>query len=145
MRTADKGELVAIVVVVGLVAAARGWLPVRVEIGNVVLGAAALLLFHGLLRDLVRVRAARRAAAASARTVTCVCAESTIGLGVIVAGLVMVFGFTPIVVHVPAYAWPLGVLAVMSFGFLTRNLVLDWRERRLRWESDHSVAVAWKK
>ena len=145
MKKSDLLELFAVAVVTGGVAAARGLLPTRIELGNVVLGAAALLLFQGLIRDLVRVRAARRAAAASTRTVTCMCAESTIGVTVILVGLVLVFATSPVVLRLPRYGWPGGVAAVMLFGFAIRNLVLDWRERRFRFESDHAVIVAWKK
>jgi len=145
MGSADKVELALIVVVVGAVAGLRSYLPTRLELGDGVLFAAALLLVQGLVRDLARLRAARRLAAANPRKVTCMCAESTIGATAIFAGLILVFLATPVVLRLPSFAWPAGVASVMVFGFLTRSLVLDWRERRFRWEPDHNVNVAWRK
>jgi hypothetical protein len=145
MSPAEKVEVAGIVVVVGVIAALRTHLPARIELGDVVLGAAALLLVQGLVRDLARLRAARRLAAQSPRKVTCMCAESTIGATAIFAGLILVFVATPVVLRPPAFVWPVAVAAVMVFGFLTRSLVLDWREKRFRWETDHNVNVAWRK
>ena len=145
MSPAEKIEVGAIVVIVGVVAGIRSQLPARLELGDAVLFAAALLLVQGLIRDLARVRAARRLAAQSPRKVTCMCAESTIGATAIFAGLILVFLLTPVILRPPAFAWPISFAAVTLFGFATRHLVLDWRERRFRWEPDHNVTVAWRK
>jgi hypothetical protein len=145
MPLRDKIEALVIALVTVAVALVRARLPIHTELADVVLGAAALLLSQGLVRDLVRLREARRAAAAAPRKITCVCAESGIGVSAIVAGLVLVAVVSPIVLHVPSFAWPLGVAGVMVFGFTTRHLVLDWRERRFRWEAGHDGTVVWKK
>lgn len=140
-----KWEIVGIGSVVAVTALARHSLPARIEVGEAVLGMAALLLVQGLVRDLVRLRGARAAAKSGAPRITCVCAESTIGATAILAGVLIVFAMTPVSLRVPSFAWPIGVGLVMVFGFSTRHLVLDWRERRLRWEPNHGGIVAWKK
>jgi hypothetical protein len=118
------------------------------------LGAAALLLGQGLVRDLLRLRAARAARAARAeaaeaagpvRTVTCVCAESTIGVVAILVGLSLVISASAVVLRVPHFGWCAGVGGVLLFGFLVRNVVFDWRALRLRIERDHAALVVWKK
>ena len=79
MSPAEKVEVGGIAIFVGVMAALRAHLPARLELGDAVLGAAALLLVQGLVRDLARLRAARRLAGQSPRKVTCMCAESTCG------------------------------------------------------------------
>ncbi len=76
--------------------------------------------------------------------VTCVCAESTLGVSAIVGGIFLVFGTSPLVLPVPSLGWPMAVGVVALFGFATRHLVFDWRARRLRWEPDHAGVVVWR-
>ena len=78
------------------------------------------------------------------RRVTCFCVESTVGLTAIAVGCALTFGWTPIRLHAPAIAWPIGVGAVLLFGTGVRNTVFDWRQRRLRFEPDHDARVVWK-
>jgi hypothetical protein len=148
MGKAQYIEVVGLGIATGVVGAFGALLPARIELGSAVLGAAALLLGQGLVRDLLRLRAARAArveAPGPSRTVTCVCAESTIGVVAILVGLCLVFAASPLVLRVPRFGWCAGVGAVLFFGFLVRNVVFDWRELRLRFESDHTAPVVWKK
>lgn len=138
-----RWEKVSIVAVVALSAAGREMLPSRVQLGEVALLAAVVLLVQGLVRDLVRLRA-RRAAAETGHRVTCVCTESTLGVGLIVIGTILLFGASSIAFRVPPIAWPIATAAITSFGFATRHLVLDWKTRSLRWEPDHNGVVVWK-
>ena len=137
-------EKAAITVLVGGCALIRHKLPAKIEVGEAVLLAAVLLLVQGLVRDLVGQRIARAQAAGPLARITCVCAESTIGVGLIVAGALLVLAWSPIVLRTPAVTWPIAVAIVMVFGFATRHLVIDWRARRLRWEPNHAGVVVWK-
>ena len=145
MKSHAKWEIAGIVLFVSAIALARSYLPNRIEVGEAILAGAATLLVQGLIRDLVRLRASRAAAKAGTPRITCVCAESTLGVTAILAGILLVFAMSPMVVRVPAFAWPVCVGLVLVFGFSTRHLVLDWRERRFRWEPNHDGTVAWKK
>jgi hypothetical protein len=59
--------------------------------------------------------------------------------------VLVVFAMSPVVIHVPPFAWPALAAFVTCFGFVTRHLVLDWRAWRLRWEPHHEGIVVWKK
>lgn len=137
-------EKVGIVLLVGAVTLGRGMLPSKIDIGEAVLLSAALLLVQGLVRDIVRLRMARARSTGTVARVTCVCAESTLGVSLIVIGALLVFGTNPFVLRIPAVGWPSAVGLVAAFGFATRHLVIDWRTRRLRWEPDHMGVVVWK-
>ncbi len=145
VKSHARWEIVGILGVVGAVVLARSRLPARAEVGELVLGVAALLLTQGLIRDLVRLRAARALAREGAPKITCVCVESTLGLTAILAGTLLVFAMSPMALRVPTLAWPSGVAFVMGFGFVTRHLVFDWRALSLRWEPDHAGVVVWRK
>ena len=138
-------EILGIALFVGVIALVRAKLPSRVEVGDGALGVAALLLAQGLVRDVVKLRAARVAArGGQGPRITCVCAESTLGVAGILAGAWLAFALSPVVVRVPPLAWPALAAFVTSFGFVTRHLVFDWRAGRLRWEADHDGVVVWK-
>ena len=139
MLRAAKWEIVGIAVAIGALGAIRTKLPVKIEVGEAVLLAAALLLAQGLIRDLFRVALARRPTGeeTAAPRITCMCAESTLGVGGILVGVLLVFAVSPHVVATKPWAWPPAFACVTIFGFATRHLVIDWRARRLRWEPNH--------
>jgi len=134
----EASALVLVVMALGLV---RHRLPRHVEVGEAILFAAAFLLTQGLVRDLFRLRSARAKAKSGATRVTCVCAESTIGLGSIVIGALLVFAPNVFVVRVPAIAWPIAAAIVGMIGLSLRSLVFDWKTRRVRIERDHATVV----
>jgi hypothetical protein len=130
MTTPENVELAAL----ALAAVAGGALsfPRRVALADLLLDGAAFLLLQGLIRDLWRLRRERAAASSVvAAPVRCICLESTVGVGAIVSGSLLLFGWTPIVLEVSRVAWPVMIAALGAFGFLTKDLVLDWRTRRL--------------
>ncbi len=137
-------EPFAIGVFVTVVALSRAKLPAHIELGEALLLGAAVLLAQGLVRDLVRWRRTRTTGPSPARRITCVCTESSIGATAILAGILVLFGTTPTVVHVPSMAWPIAAAAITVFGFTTRHLVFDWRTRRVRWEPAHDGIVVWR-
>jgi hypothetical protein len=150
MRTSETRELVGLALVTAAIALACERLPHRVAVGDLLLAGALVLLVQGLTRDIGRWRSARAAArratasgtsGANATRVTCVCVESTIGVSAIVAGAVLSLAWASLRVGMPAAAWPMGFAAVGAFGFLTKDVVIDWKQRRVRREEDHGAVV----
>jgi hypothetical protein len=137
---AEKVELTAL----ALAAAAGGALsfPRRVALADLLLDGAAFLLLQGLIRDLWRIRRERAPGSSVAGApVRCVCVESTVGVGAFVSGSFLLFAWTPIVFEVSRVAWPVAIAALGAFGFLTKDLVLDWRARRLMRGPNHREQV----
>jgi hypothetical protein len=157
MTRADRIEVALIALVTTLTAVTvTSWasLPRHIELGEALLAGAAGLLFQGLVRDIGRWRRMqpprhapldeRGLDVVAPRRITCACLESTLGLGAITAGAVLLFAWTPVVLHPVRAAWPIGVGLVGTFGFLTREVVLDWKQLRIRRETDHGAAVTWR-
>jgi hypothetical protein len=141
MTSAEKRELAALAVVTAAAGALSASLPRRVALADVLLVGAAFLLVQGLVRDVGRLRRERaEAAAALAPPLRCVCVESTLGVGAIVAGSALLFAWTPIVFAVARVAWPLAVAGLGGFGFLTKDFVFDWRTRALTRDPTHGRA-----
>lgn len=138
----EKFELSAIVAVTASV----GWLApssgVRLELGELVAGAALLILLQGLFRDLWLLREARRKASTTPpRAAACMCVESALGLTGIVAGIGLV-GF--------GLAWPFELSAtcltsavgsVMLAGFLLKDFVFQWSPWKIYREKDHAQVI----
>lgn len=120
-------------------------LPASPRLGALLLVAACLLLLQGLVRDLYLLsRQRRQPPAVSARAALCLCAESTLGVLGVVAGLVLLG--SPLRVVVPLDPLLAGAMAttVLAVGFAIRNLVVDIRPLRIRHEPDHlNLIVGW--
>jgi hypothetical protein len=143
MTLAEKTEMALVALATALTAVLSARLPHRLELGEVLLDGAAFLLVQGLFRDLARLRRARREPSAGPpKQITCACVESTVGLGAIAAGAFLVFAWSPVVFHPRPFVWPLGVAAVGAFGFVVRDAVIDWKERRVRRERDHGGSLS---
>jgi hypothetical protein len=142
-NTRNTREIVGLALVTFGVALACERLPHRVALGDLLLASAIVLLMQGFVRDIGRWRSARAAAreGAGVARVTCVCVESTIGVCAIAAGAVLSLAWTSLRVGMPAIAWPASFAAVGAFGFFTRDLVLDWKQWRVRREGDHGAVV----
>jgi hypothetical protein len=138
MTRAERVEVASLGMLTLATAAAARALPHRVALADVLLGGAAFLLIQGLLRDLERLARARREGAGRP-AVQCMCIESTLGVSAIIAGTVLLFAWTPIVLAASRAAWPLGVATLGAFGFVTRNAVFDWRSGRLRIDPTHGA------
>lgn len=120
--------------------------PRHLLLGEMLVGGAGLLLGQGLVRDLARLRARNVAErTGEAQVITCMCVESTLGVGVITAGCILLFAWSPVTLAMSRLLWTGCVGAILTFGFCTKDLVMDWRERRIRREANHALPLLWKR
>lgn len=142
LSPAEKFELGA----AGVVTALVGWLApkanLRLELGELVAGAALLLLVQGFFRDLWLLREAKRKASATPpRAAACMCVESALGLTGIVTGIGLVgLGLD----------WPVGLSTiglattagtVMVAGFLLKDFVFQWSPWKIYREKNHAQVI----
>lgn len=145
MTRAEQTEL-ALVPVLGLVVGLLGdRLPSSASIGALLLAASCLLLLQGLVRDLWLLSQRRQQAPSEpARTALCLCAESTVGVAGVVAGLALLG--SPIGAAVPLSPLLAGGLTagVLAFGFAIRDIIVEARPFRIRRERGHlNIVVGW--
>ena len=124
LSLAEKVELGAVTAVTAF----AGWFTpkngVRLELGELVAGAALLLLVQGFFRDLWLLREARRKAATiPSRAAACMCVESAMGLTGIVAGIALVGFGLDFSLGFSAGGLALVVASVMAAGFLLKDFV----------------------
>jgi hypothetical protein len=123
-----------------ILAASAAWLFLaptqwQAPVGEIVGDGAALLLAQGLVRDLVRL-AWKRRQSGTTRRILCLCAESSVGLTLIVLALAAVFlGIDQrlVVSHAALQVTPVLILAA---GFVLKDYVLV-----IRRETDHGNVV----
>jgi hypothetical protein len=126
LRTSERVELVLGALGLLAVAAATGGLEWSVSLGTLVCYAAIVILGQGLVRDLVRLLL-RSGPPAKRERLVCLCAESTIGMGLVAAGaaLLLVGSTAPLVVDRGELVAGLGSL--FTFGFFAKDWVLVLR------------------
>ena len=122
-----KQNIIESVLILVVVAATWLWwgervwsLELRIAFGY----AAAVILGQGLIRDLVRLRLSGRPQAT--RTLRCLCAESTLGLGLLLlgAGGLTCLGITERV-HLDGARLPLTLLSVLVLGLLIKDYAVS--------------------
>jgi hypothetical protein len=144
-RRSDWVELGAVL----LLPLAGGWvvplLPGALALGELMLGLAVIVLLQTLVRDLWRLRAARRAPATPATRARCMCMESVIGLAGIVCGaLVLAAGVLPRV-EVEPLMLSLALLLALGVGFGVKDFVIEAAPWRIRRAPDHvHLLVTWR-
>jgi hypothetical protein len=116
---------------------------VTLAAGELVAGVAALLLVQGLVRDVVGL-AARRRPVGPARRVVCLCAESSVGVVLLVAAALLTA--TPVVSSITVGPDALTALAAgtLALGFTLKRWVVRRDPRtllRLEREADHASVV----
>jgi hypothetical protein len=143
---ADTIERVLIAGAVGLVALTARAFPETMELGSLLAVAALALLGQGLLRDLwLLAQPRRRASNEPALEVSCLCMESTLGLSVVVVGVVLTATGISLPVHLPGWVWPLVAAVVWFGGYTINDVVIHWSPWKLRRVKDHgSLIVRWR-
>lgn len=132
----EKVELALIPVVAAAAFALAGsvrWAP---RFGALIGYSAALLLAQGLIRDVARMLLFR--APGEKRKIACLCAESTVGLLLVLVAL----GLTLLGIEdtIALGRAPLAglILGLLVFGFIAKDYVIIIRK-----EKDHASVIVW--
>lgn len=137
MTRAEKIELGLIALAVaGAWFATPGlrWTP---AVGTLLGYSAALLLGQGLIRDVAKL-VARRVAEGQRQRIACLCAESSVGLGLLLVGATLtLLGLTE-GVRVSHVGFVAGVAVVLVLGFVAKDYVITVRR-----EKDHARIIPW--
>jgi len=147
MKTAELVELALIPMVGTGLQWAGSALPPQIELGHLLLGASALLLFQTLVRDLWLVaKSRRRAAAAPPRIAKCMCVESIVGITGIIIGLALFSWPIGKPISMGRWTWSAFSMLVLAAGFVMKDYVLEAKPWRLRRDKDHvNIIVKWKR
>jgi hypothetical protein len=130
----EKGELAAILLALGGLWLATGGLAWTLQFGTVVAYASAVILGQGLTRDLVRLAVDRRDG--PKKRMMCLCAESSIGILLLAAGLgLLLIGISDTVTLSQPKLVGL-VAGLLVLGFLAKDYVLIVRK-----EKDHGSVL----
>lgn len=122
-------------------------LPEHVELGQLLLGASALLLFQSLIRDLWLLAKARtRPPPSPPRVARCMCVESMVGITGIVVGLTLFGCSIGKSVSMGRWSWSIAAILVMGAGFMMKDYVLETKPWRLRRDPNHlNIIVRWRR
>ena len=143
---AEKIELGLIALATGVLAGISGRLPSSMELGSLLAVAAVALLGQGLVRDVwLLMRQRKVGGTAHQEDASCMCVESTVGLGGVVAGVVLTAIGVTVVVALPAWVWSVAGALVWLAGFAMKDLVIQWSPWGLRRVKNHgSILVRWR-
>jgi hypothetical protein len=118
-------------------------LPARMQLADLSLLGAALLLAQGLVRDVARLVHLRLSPRERGGGPVCMCVESVVGASVILAALATLACGVTATLAMSRVVWTAGVVAIMLVGFLVKDAVFDWRARTVRRAADHAKLVPW--
>jgi len=136
-RAMTVGELVLIAVAVGgiwLATPGQAW---ELPLGTALAYASALVLGQGLVRDLVRL-AVRRSPGQPRQRLVCLCAESSLGLVMLAAGLTLLLAGVEEPVVLGRGALTGAVAGLLAAGFVAKDYVLT-----IRRVEDHGSISLW--
>jgi len=147
MSLVEKFEVALIAAVAALFYVLAPALPDHVAFGNLLLGASALLLLQGLLRDLwLLAQTKRKPPQNPPRTASCMCVESIIGITGVVAGLILLACEMGMLIPMKRWGWGLLALLALGTGFFIKDYVIEFRQWRIRRDKDHvNIIVRWKR
>ena len=121
-------------------------LPQSVGIGSLFLASFALLLLQGLLRDIWLLSQRATAQQTSQRQeLFCMCVESTVGVTGVVTGLIIAGSAINWPVPMNDWLWGLLATAILTVGFVVKDLIFEFRPFRVRRDKDHlNIIFSWK-
>lgn len=136
LRPAERLELVVIALTLGAAAVLTADVSWSIPFGRLVGYAAAALLGQGLVRDVTRlvVRRLRGEVPPPTTKLLCLCAESSVGVLMVAAGLGLTLLGIDQPVAVTRGVFVGGLTAVLVFGFVAKDWVL-----LLRRVEDHAT------
>ena len=145
MTKANKIELLMIAIVCLLPFSIQ--LPGVVNIADLVLWSAALLLLQSLVRDLTILWQRKRmnqSAKAQGREAACFCAESTVGILGILLGCILLFSRVGGMTTMTTLSWFILALTVLSIGYFLKSYVIQWNPWKIVKDPDHlNIIVKW--
>ncbi len=145
MRTLARVELALIGLATGAVAVAAPALPAQVSLGGLALVVACTLFGQGLLRDLWLLRHPQPSLTApltEGRPIVCV--ESGLGIVLLLVGATLLAAGVSTTFALARVGWTGTISATLLAGFAIKDLVLEARPFRLRFEPDHgNVILGW--
>src|SRR5271168_4839615 len=138
----ELGLIAAVTVSFFLVAGVR---PERISVGNLLFGAAAVVLLQGLLRDLwFLAKARRKPPTHPPRVGRNMCVESTVGITGLAVGLILVMCRVGMTAPMGRWSWGAFVLVSLGLGFLMKDYVMEFKPWRIRRDKDHlNIIVRW--
>lgn len=147
MTAAEKFELALIPLTGVAIVLAGDWLPASIGIGSILLATSVLLLFQGLIRDLwLLSNSSRRLYSDARQEVLCMCVESTVGVTGVTAGLIILGSGIDLRLPMSAWIWAGLAVAVLTIGFLVKDLVFEGRPFRIRQDKNHvNIIFSWKR
>jgi hypothetical protein len=100
------------------------------------------LLGQGFVRDVITLMR-RNAVTDRPKQVEaqCICAESTIGLAGVLAGILLTVTMADARVSLPLATWPTMASAIWLLGTAMKNLVFQWRPFAVRRIANHGSIV----
>lgn len=132
LQRVEVGLIVAGLVVTWVLARDLSWAP---RFGALAGYAAAVILGQSLLRDVARLALGGRVPVT--RRMRCLCAESTLGVGLLLAGLTLLLLGLEEPVQIDRARLTGGLAALLALGFVAKDYVLV-----IRREEDHgSIAL----
>jgi len=147
MTIAEKVEFMLIPVLGAIIWLLPIGLPEKPDSGRLLLVAAAILLFQGLIRDLCLLRQSRLSAKMESPVrAQCICAESLIGITGVVVGIGMLGSGIDQPVSVSNGTWSLLVMGILVMGYGIKNYAIELNPMRIRRDKDHmNIIFSWKK
>jgi len=79
-----------------------------------------------------------RAKAGEKRRIACLCAESTVGLTLVILGIALTLAGVSDSVEIGRVGLTAGVAGVLAFGFVAKDYVISIRK-----EKDHASVIVW--
>lgn len=144
MTRLEKAEVTIIILLSVFVYlySATSFLLTLKPLGTVLMWSAALLLAQSLLRDLWLLRSAGKSIAkTSGKSIkqqkSCMCFESAIGAAFVIIGALLLLFCVGGHVLIQAWVWPVASVAILTFGFLSKDLVFGWRPWRIERDVNH--------
>ena len=133
----EAGLIGVATVLVGLVSTQ---LPASLATGTLIAVAALALLLQGSFRDLWLI-CSSRGQKPPTESAACLCLESTIGLGGVLIGLALTLAGIETTTIIKPQGWTVLALLVWSFGFATKDIVLQWNPWALRRIKNHGAII----
>jgi len=142
MKTQETTEAVLIVLATGGLFVASEELPREANLGLTLIACSLTLLVQGFIRDLwLLYKGKKTKSAAPKRFMRCMCLESTVGMTGIAIGGVLSLAFQNVSVDLAPLSWVMLAGAIMTFGLLTKDYIIQWGPLSLRKEENHHNIV----